>query len=375
MKVFPFIIVLFLGPALLRAQEPVTFTPAGSFTLDGNACLQGSDAISTGMAFSDVRFGGKYSLGPRWKGEIVFGFTRQQLSFREIYLRHLSEDGNAFIQVGHFAEPFGLEYIESPPFNRFITPSAPSQLFAAKRKVGIQYARWTPSVWFSAGLFADGNLAKTALHGPQGYAVTGRMLLNPWRETGRILHMGVSGTWRRADGNGTEDRSVSFSSNGENGVEKTAFLDVTVPYASSLQKAGLEGLCSFGRFSAQGELFGVRVLRFREDLPVCPAWGGYVQAGFLLTGDRGYTYDVSQARLLMCRPGTLELTGRFSYADLDDEALSGGMFSGLTVGANWYIQSFLRLRLAYGRIHTDAHSAAGEGVRRSFCAQIMIMFD
>ena len=45
--------------------------------------------------------------------------------------------------------------------------------------------------------------------------------------------------------------------------------------------------------------------------------------------------------------GAFELTGRYSYLDLDDGAILAGRLGNVTVGANWYLQSSVRVMLNY----------------------------
>jgi len=332
--------------------------------------------LASGLRVNDIRLGIRADLGNGWDSELIMGFTRAQVSFKEIYLRYSFPDGRSRVQMGHFAEPFGLEYIESPPFNRFSSGSSPTQAFSAKRKVGIQYSRWNGSLWGAAGIFADGNLMKGVAPGPQGYAFTARAVLNPRRGDGAIIHVGTAATLRRADGNGSSERSVSYSSNGEVPFDETSFVAVTVPSARFQEKAVLEGIFSSGRFSLMGEGYLVRVTR-TDGLATYHAGGAYLQAGFLLCGDRSYRYDTAKARFGMCRAGTWEIMLRGSVLDLDDSASSlyGGRMRGVTLNANWYASPFIRVRLSAGRMETGSHCPVGEGTFNSVSAQLMIMLN
>jgi len=362
----------------LPAQDRETsdIRPTGSFTLSGGNLPYWGERGSAGLNVNDIRAGFRVGIGNGWDAEMILGFTGGQLSFKEMFLRYSFPDGCSRIQAGHFVEPFGLEYIESPPFNRFNSFSSPTQAFSAKRSVGVQYSRWSSYLWGTAGIFSDGTLMNGAKAGPQGYALTGRFILNPLRSDGSIAHTGLAATWRRADGNGEGERTISYSSNGESAADRTAYVSISVPSAYAQRKVVWETILSFGRFCFSGEYYRAMVDR-TDGQETYNAGGAYAQAGILLTGDRMYRYDLSKARLAMCNAGTWELMARWSVLNLNDTdaGLLGGRMTGVTLGLNGYLASFLRLRLSIGRQSTDASSLVGKGSAYNANVQIMLMFN
>jgi len=370
------LLVITGGTAFAQELSSYQISPTGSFTLSGGSYTDAGEGSASGLKVNDIRLGIRSDLGDRWTSELIMGFTDAKVSFKEMYLRYTFPNRLSNVQLGHFPEPFGLEFIESPPFNRFSSSSSPTQAFSAKRKIGIQYTRRNDFLWGAAGIFADGNVMSGAINGPQGYAFTGRLVANPRRGDGCIIHTGVAATWRRADGNGISDRSVSFSSNGESPFDGASYAAITIPQAYAQEKVALEGIFSSGRFSLMGEGYLAKVSRTGDLVPY-NAGGCYAQAGFLLSGDRSYSYEGSKARLGMCSAGTWEIMIRYSYLDLNDDgsSLYGGMLEGMTLNANWYATPFIRLRFGIGRIATDSYCTAGEGSVTNFHAQIMIMLN
>jgi len=363
-------------PLSAQGRPSYKIKPTGSFTMSAGAFPGAEGNYTQGMRVNDLRLGLRADLDSGWESELILGFTRGKVSFKEIFLRYAFPDRRSAFQFGHFAEPFGLEYIESPPFNRFASGASPSQAFAAKRKVGLQYMRWNDCLWGAAGVFADGNLMTGVTAGPQGYAFTARAVLNPRRGQGKILHAGAAATWRRADGNGDADRSVAFASNAEVPFDATNVATVTVDAARAQAKVAFEGILSFDRFCLMGEGYLTRVSR-EYDLAPYRAGGCYAQAGILLCGDRHYKYDATKARLSMCSSGTWELMLRGSLLDLNDNIskLYGGRMFGLSLNANWYATPFIRIRLSAGRTATDVHCQCGEREIYSISAQLMIMLN
>jgi len=367
---------LWTGTLSAQGRQFFDIKPTGSITFSGGSFVIGGEGLTTGLKVNDIRLGLRADIGHGWSSELIMGFTRGQVSFKEMYLCYTFPGGRSRVQTGHFSEPFGLEYYEAPPFNRISSFSSPTQAFAAKRSVGIQYTRWNDVLWGAAGLFADKNLMKGVTPGPQGYAFTARALWNPRRGNGAIVHAGLAATYRRADGNGTKERSIAFSSDAEAPFDATAFAAVTVPSAHSQAKLAFEGIFSSGRFLLTGEGFLARVFR-TDGLVPYDAGGAYVQAGCILRGDRSYSYDEAKAKLGMCRTGTWEIMLRASVLDLDHagSSLYGGKLSGLTLNANWYTTQFIRLRFSAGGMYAHQYSPMGEGLTGSISAQIMIMLN
>ena len=101
-------------------------------------------------------------------------------------------------------------------------------------------------------------------------------------------------------------------------------------------------------------------------------WGAYVQASWFPTGEhRNYDTDKGVFKRVKLKEnfsisqgtwGALELAARYSHLDLNDNGVRGGIENNVTLGANWYLYSNLRLMLNW--VHAQrAHSKVGNGGR------------
>jgi phosphate-selective porin OprO/OprP len=90
-------------------------------------------------------------------------------------------------------------------------------------------------------------------------------------------------------------------------------------------------------------------------------WGVYVEASWFLTGEHK-NYELGKGRFGRVKPkanfdpadggwGAWEIAARYSYLDLDDRNIEGGVLWDVTAGLNWYLYPNFRWMLNY--VHGD----------------------
>jgi phosphate-selective porin OprO/OprP len=199
------------------------------------------------------------------------------------------------------------------------------------------------------------------------------------------LHLGA---WaRRRDRGGETGFTYSAAAN-------TAFRPQTASGATLLSTGAvgdgdttlaLEGAWVHRALSLQAEAARIKVDRIATSLS--PTLGGsnfdivtaYAAASWFPTGEtRPYNPNGSFGRIKVLHPldkgglGALELAARYDYADLSDMAANtavaptlqtslatAGIYRGVTVGANWYPYSYVRLTGNLTRAKIDNRNIAG----------------
>jgi phosphate-selective porin OprO/OprP len=215
--------------------------------------------------------------------------------------------------------------------------------------------------------------------------VTVRATWSPKLSEEDRLHLGA---WlRRRDRGGEVGFSYSAAAN-------TAFRPQTSSGATLLNTGavgdgdttlGLEGAWVHRALSLQAEAARIKVDRIATTLS--PTLGGenfdivtaYASASWFPTGEtRPYNPNGSFGRIRVLHPldkgglGALELAARYDYADLTDMAANGavapslqtglataGIYRGVTVGANWYPYSYVRLTGNLTRAKIDNRNIGG----------------
>jgi phosphate-selective porin OprO/OprP len=234
--------------------------------------------------------------------------------------------------------------------------------------------------------------------GDGDYAITGRMtaLLIDECEDRHFLHVGVSGTWRKAqrpgnDLGGTEP-VVQFRARPELrdsiggfdgdpvGIfpgDNSRLVDTGAILANSATVVGTELWYNLGPFNVMAEW---AVARMNDAVVTTGSGrtartviadrtfnGGYVTVSYFLTGE-SQVYDHTYGRrgtFYIERPftnfwakwdedhgvtmglGAWEVAARYSYLNLNDGPIQGGVLQGLTLGLNWYLASNLKVQFEY----------------------------
>jgi phosphate-selective porin OprO/OprP len=219
------------------------------------------------------------------------------------------------------------------------------------------------------------------------YAMTGRLTALPiYTDDGTcFLHLGASCTWRKCeDPNpgvsgpatvrfrarpelrdaigdfGSTVNNITLPGNASRLVDTGAF------NADSQTIIGTELLGVYGPFSVQGEwAFGQANDSTFNGKKVGTASfnGGYVEATYFLTGEHR-TYDRRFGKIATnyfagpttpfwltrreeggwtSGSGAWEIAARYSYLNLNDGPISGGVMGGVTLGVNWYLNQNLKV--------------------------------
>lgn len=373
------LLLLINSSALLLAQsleikagdDAVKISPIGRIYIDGAAFVQDQSDLSNGVKIPDIRLG--LAAGyKQWTSKIDIGFGNGKVSAKDIFLQY-NFSKTSYLRAGHYKEPFGMDRLDSSGKIKFMTPNAASNAFTPGRRIGLSYVGTADMLWFSGGLFGDANSISAGKDGDDGYAATGRLVFNPLKKQGAILHFGLAATVRKADANGREivdgvlqdnARTVSYSSSLPSHIDNIKPLASSISNADYEAKYAVELLAALGPVSFQSEYFHTNVKRY-EHAPTYQAMGAYGQVGVLLTGGN-YAYSVANALLDKVAAGSLEVVGRFNYTDLDHRgsAIYGGKMRDWSLAANYYLNKYIMFRLNYSYINMGNYNPAlaGENV-------------
>ena len=221
--------------------------------------------------------------------------------------------------------------------------------FGLDRRLGVALSKSGKNYSATAGIF--GNSINGAQNGtPTNTVWSARTTYAPVLEKNRIVHFGAS--MRHTDkAAGAPKRSARWGSH-------LAAEKLKPKIGGDALFIGLEAATIMGPFHAHAEYQ-------KENGNIGSAKGGFIQAGYFLTGE-SRTYKASAGKFDRTKPnrplskggyGALELLARFDT--LDARKASDEKANAYTLGATWYPESHLRVKINYTDASADTFGANG----------------
>ena len=106
--------------------------------------------------------------------------------------------------------------------------------------------------------------------------------------------------------------------------------------------------------------------------------GGYAVISYVLTGEsrfyvfsEGYFYGLRNIRQSW---GALQLLGRISCLNLNDEDVRGGKETNFSVGLNWYPRTNVRVNLTYTHANMDPNFLGVKQIANIIGYRVEILF-
>jgi len=341
--------------------------------------------IESGAAFRRARLGAKGAVTDRMDYflQLDFGFFGRP-TFTDLWADFKEVGPLGTVRVGQWKQPFGLEVVSSIRYTTFMERSSLFQRFTPFRHIGVGFynnsedLNWTwAASYFRTGQDQFGGSLST----DGGNGAAGRLTHLLWHEGPKgedYLHLGAGYFLNAPPNESVRFRSVpeifvgefvvpAGTPNGTSGqpvpsvANGTPFFVDTGTISSSLtQTFGLESMWVRGPLSWQSEAMGC----FVDSTAAENAFlnGAYSQIGFFLTGEHR-PYDRKAGAIDRVLPfhsvskscggwGAWEVAGRWSYLDLTDQQIQGGMMQNMTTGLNWYVNP--NCKCVFNYIHSWA---------------------
>ncbi|MBI1345873.1 hypothetical protein GC163_06250 [bacterium] len=281
------------------------------------------------------------------------------------------------VLLGNQKRPYGLDSIESSRYTVFLErPAIVDALNTDSRRFGLvsygisddERFNWRYGGFMGRDLQNIGTALATPSGGYQA-EFDGRLAQTAWYECdGRnYLHLAMSGVTASTDGNAGSASTAQFTSRPEARTSNRWIDTGVISGAESYQITGTEALLNVGQLQVVGEY--LRAWVQRDGFNDVSFQGGYVYVAYFLTDDY-MPWDrktgqlariVPQHNFFMVRDpegkqpgwGAWQIAARYSYADLTDADIMGGIDSTMTLALNWYWNSYARMQIDYinGNIH------------------------
>ena len=304
-----------------------------------------------------------------------------QVSFKDVYVTFKELPVPGDVRIGHFKTPFGLENLTSHRFSTFIERAMVSEGEIEGRRTGAMafgHSESELSTW-AIGVFTSQIPENPPIfkNDSGGAAIMTRHSFLPWYDEAdegrRLIHTAVSYSYADiARGN-----IVRFAERPESHLANAVIDTGRMTDVANINALGVEAALVHGPFSAQAEFVSFWVDRTANPSPLFHGAYGYVS--YFLTGEsrqynrsRGY-FDRTKPSadfLGVCDDhghvqrgkGAWEIAYRYSYMDLNDNGVNGGLAANHTLGVNWYLNPYTRVMCNYLAANTTGHpDAPGTG--------------
>jgi phosphate-selective porin OprO/OprP len=364
------------APTISEPTGQFTFKPRGVVEADAAAFFERSGGYdyNNGTAFRRARLGFEGTALKWWNYRIEVDFAGNAVNLTDAYLQY-TKIPKTVLTLGQHKAPFGLESNNSDNYNIFLERGMFTNAFGnagAERRIGLS-ASYAPSetLNLSIGLFGDNESISRSTNTPvtdtpdESWGVNGRATWEPVFDTGKILHVGLSGYYRTAlkvaNSAGDVEDAVRLTDRPNIRIDNGNIADSgIITDVKSLRYGGVEAAGVLGPLTLAGEAGRLWLDRPGFDDEHFTGYYGY--AAYMLTGEtrpfRGGNFDRIRPFRELGKDGlgAFEVALRFDHLNLSNTpvlARAGNEASSITVGVNWYFNPFAKLMFNWVRFSGD----------------------
>jgi phosphate-selective porin OprO and OprP len=344
-----------------------------------NVARQGADFPDYGVILRRVRLGALGIMREKFEWQLEVDFSENEVDLANVYMAYLMDHGGR-LAVGHFKEPFTMEYATSSRYITFMERSAAADAYKVSREPGIMYETIKPNWYMALGFFGSGIDYNRDVE--EGYSVAWRGSFAPYLQGRDFVHIGGGVNYRQNAVDKAQDlyRPVRLRTR-----EGTRAIDARLVGRDDLEgvedftRYNLEFAAGLGSWWVNGEYIWVDINVDTTQPGVnnpdssLTQDGFYVQTGFFLTGEsknyRAFSGDFGQLRPnANFSPrdgnwGAIEIALRYSVADsLEHTNVTRGQkLEHWTLGLNWYLtpEVLTKLNIMYMEGERDVFADDG----------------
>ncbi|MEM7650679.1 MAG: porin [Pseudomonadota bacterium] len=332
--------------------------PFGRIQLDAASFNDDERDHPNGAEFRRLRLGAKGDLPGDFGYKIQIGYDGDRTDIEDAFITYDGID-NTQLKLGNHKPAFGLVEHSSSNDNTFIERGSANDVFFEGRAIGLSATTYSDRWRLNAGVFNDDPGTSSA--DDEAFSVGSRVTGVPVKTDNGYLHIGGFVDYRSPD---QEGESFEFDADAENSLQDADSVSVTINNADSAIVAGLEAAAIWGPLSLQGEYFRAKVDTDSGPEPTFDS--AYIEGSWIITGE-SRPYKTSSATIGRPKPdnpfntsngdwGAFEVGARYSTVDLNDAGFTGGEMDTVTLGANWYLNNYLRFSGNYIFADTDENA-------------------
>lgn len=351
------------------------WAPTGRIAVDAATFITPDKQFEDGISLMDARFGFKATCGMFFaKAEV--SFANEKVTLKDAFIRASFKHGMN-LQVGNFFAPYGQQIHDSSNRSVMMRPRA-CETFTPLRVLGVM-GTYNMNKWHAAvGIAAE---TKASVLSPdkskgQGWGFYTRVLYRPFRESGNILHVGLSGAAATPEYNtdaALNHHSFTLRTYYPSRVSRIVATEAVIDNAKSMFSFTPEIVAARGRMALESQFYFNTINR--KESHNFSAYGVYATLSGILIGN-DYTYSSADSRLAAPPAKTLELALDYSYTNLTDtdSGIRGGRTSDVSATLSWYIHRYIIWRICGSYTHTFDRADATLGNVTALQTRFQILF-
>ncbi|MEN8194347.1 MAG: porin [Bacteroidota bacterium] len=329
----------------------------GNFFMDSDVY----NPIGNGFNIRRARFAVKAEFWNNWYGEIDLDFEGSGTEIKDAYVKYMPDSRRWNIKAGHFKEGYGMETTTTSRYLKFMERSY-ANAFDPSRHLGFQSNYFGNKFVLIGGVHFNtvGDAEEVAFskdhnkydNTDEGYSLTGRAVWAPINDQDKLLHLGVSGTYRTPKTHYEIIDAVRISERSHSAINRKKYLDTDdIKDVDNQSGYTFELAGKYKGLMFQGE-YKQHAVNRKGDLIDANFDAFYVQAAYLLLGGN-QNYNTREGEFTRVTTGSdkgdLELALRYDYINLNDfdAGITGGSAEGYTVGLNYYFNPNVKFVVNY----------------------------
>jgi len=342
----------------------------GAYYFDKNAL----NDLGNGVKIRRLRFAAKTILYKHWTGEVDLDFAGGQLDVKDAFIGYRSDSHKYYFKAGYFKEPISKETTTTSRYQTFIEEPFMTE-FAPARQLGINVSKWDKMYLAVVGVHFNDveNLevstwsedANKDFGTDEGYSYTGKAVFRPINDDNKVVHVGISGSYRTPKTSWEYPNTYRFSSRDMTNVSRKKYLDTDdIGNVESRVIMGGELAASYNNIKFDGE-YMISKLNRETGFENYQASGMYASLSYMIFGGK-YNYNEEEGEYTQVSRGKdwgdIEVALRYDYINLNDTKaqIMGGSANGYTAGVTYHVNPNVKFMVNYSYIDHDRY-ANGKG--------------
>jgi phosphate-selective porin OprO and OprP len=327
--------------------------------------------LGDGFTIRRLRFAMKTVLYKHWTGEVDLNFAGGALDVKDAFMGYRSDPQKYYIKAGYFKEPISMETTTTSRYQTFIEEPFMTE-FAPARQLGFNFSKWDSRYLAVAGIHFNDveNLEVTtysqdinkANGTDEGYSVTGKFVFRPMIEDNKVIHVGVSGSYRTPKTSWEVPNTFRISMRDMTNISRKKFLDTgdEITFVKNYTLLGTELSAAYNNIKFSSEYIKTNIKR-KAGNESYQASGLYAAVAYMVFGGK-YNYNEEEGEFSQVtrgrKWGDIEVALRYDYVNLNDKQADiwGGSATGYTAGVTYHANPNVKFMINYSYINHDRYA-------------------